>query len=323
MTRNRILLILVALLIAGGGVLVSVREPARVLPPEFEQSIETPAQSLTKVRFGPEGKTVLAGGATGTVVSVTLENSRVQRLAPATDDPLTCLAESPDGLILAGSASGRLRAWTRLEFEKTPVASPKLAVTCAAFGAERSEKRMALGLVDGRIVLKTRDEQFVRETDHRGVKTLLMAADGKTLISSGSEGLILWHDADSGAALGELKEHRSEVAALVASPEFDRLASGDWNGELRVIDVKTRKVVARAQQPEAVSGLAWRGDLLITSSWDGDLRTWKINETRLELSHEIKTGRPIYGMSVNSDASLAATVGGDSAIELWELSVSP
>ena len=182
---------------------------------------------------------------------------------------------------------------------------------------------MALGLADGRFVLKTRDEQLVRETDHRGVKCLLMTADGKTLISSGSEGLILWHDAESGTTLGELQEHRSEVAALVASPEFDRLASGDWNGELRVIDVETRKVVAKAQQPEAVSGLAWRGDLLITSSWDGYLRIWRINDTTLELSHEINTGRPIYDMNVNSDASLAATVCGDAAIEFWKLPVAP
>lgn len=324
MTRNRTLLISSGLVaVALAAVFLLIRPASRVLPPEFVRSIETSADSLSLVRFGLEGKSLVAGGATGAVIAVTLDPDRVLQLAPATDDPLTCLVESSDGLILAGAASGRLRAWTRPEWEKAPVTSPKLAVTSAAFGIERAERRIVLGLSDGRIVIASPDGEQIRETKHRGVKSLLVTSDGTTLISSGSEGLILWSDSETGSAIGEFKGHRTEVAALVLSPDATQVASGDWNGELRILDVKSRQEVARAQQPEAVCGLAWRGGQLISASWDGHLRVWNVGEKSLTLEREIDTGRPVHGLAVSPDGALAATVGGTSVVELWQIAGSP
>lgn len=322
MTRKRTLLIsagLATAMLVVAGVYVAATSASRQLPPEFARSIETPTESLTLVRFGPEGKSLLAGGATGAVVAVTLDTDRVQTLAQANDDPLTCLVEFPDGLILAGAASGHLRAWTRPELKKTPASSPKLAVTCAAFGIEQTGRRLVLGLSDGRVVITTPEGEQILATRHRGVKSLLITPDGKTLISSGSEGLVLWLDADSGSLLGEFKGHRTEVSSLVLSPDATRIASGDWNGELRILDVKTRREMVTTQQPEAVSGLAWRGERLVSASWDGRIRVWNVAAKSLDLAFEIDTGRPIHGLSVSPDGTLAATVCGESTIELWQL----
>ena len=323
MTRNRILLIGVALLVGllGAGVAFFRSQPAsRVLPPEFVRSIETSAETLTMVRFGPEGKSLLAGGATGEVVSVALEPDRVQQLAPPLDDPLTCLAESPDGLILAGAASGRLRAWERPQLKTTPVSSPKLAVTAVAFGIERSERRMVLGLSDGRIVITSPEGEQVRQTKHRGVKSLLMTSDGATLISSGSEGLILWSDSETGSLLGEFKGHRAGVASLVLSPDGTRIASGDWNGEIKVLEVRTREEVASVQQPDAVSGLVWNGERLTSASWDGWIRSWRVETGKLIDEHSFDTGAPIHSLAVSPDDSLAATAHGSASIDLWKCS---
>lgn len=322
MARYRSLLIaggLLAAIVAGAVVFWSRREPARMLPPEFVRSIEMSAESLTKVRFGPEGKSLLAGGATGEVVAVTLEPDRIQQLAPPTDDPLTCLAESPDGLILAGAASGRLRAWERPELKTTPVTSPKVAVTAAAFGIERTERRMVLGLSDGRIVIKSSDGDQVLQTKHRGVKSLLMTPDGTTLISSGSEGLILWSDSESGSPIGEFKGHRTEVASLVLSPDGTQIASGDWNGELKIVDIRTREEVASVQQSDGVSSLAWRGDRLISGGWDGWIRSWRVESGKLFDEKSFDTGAPIHGLAVNSDGSLAATAHGQTSLDLWHI----
>ena len=303
----------------GVGVVFFRSQPAsRELPPEFVRSIETSAETLTMVRFGPEGKSLLAGGATGEVVSVTLEPDRVQQLAPATDDPLTCLAESPDGLILAGAASGRLRAWERPELKTTPVSSPKLAVTAVAFGIERTERRMVLGLSDGRILITSPDGEQIQQTKHRGVKSLLMTPDGATLISSGSEGLILWSDSETGSLIGEFKGHRAEVASLVLSPDGTQIASGDWNGEIKVLDVRTRGEVASVQQPDAVSGLVWNGERLISASWDGWIRSWRLGSGKLIGDHSFDTGAPIHSLAVSPDGSLAATAHGSARVDLWK-----
>ncbi len=321
MSRYRSLLIaggLLAVLIAIAIAFLARRQPARVLPAEFVRSLETSAESLTMVRFAPDGKSLLAGGATGAVVSVELEPDRIQQLAPPTDDPLTCLAESPDGLILAGAASGRLRAWERPGLETTPVASPKLAVTAAAFGIERTERRLVFGLSDGRIVISSPDGQHVRLTKHRGIKSLLMTPDGATLISSGSEGLILWSDSESGSLIGEFKAHRAEVAALELSPDGTRIAAGDWNGHLKIIDVRTRQEVASAQQLDAVCGLAWTGERLLSASWDGWIRSWRFEAGKLVDAHGFDTGAPIYGLAVSPDGARIATVHGAGSIDLWQ-----
>jgi WD40 repeat protein len=323
MTRNRILLIGVVLLtgLLGAGFVFLKSQPAsRTLPSEFVRPIETSAGTLTMVRFGPEGKSLLAGGATGEVVSVTLEPDRVQQLAPPTDDSLTCLAESPDGLILAGAASGRLRAWERPELTPTPVSSPKLAVSAVAFGIERTERRMVLGLSDGRIVITSPEGEKIQQTKHRGVKSLLMTPDGPTLISSGSEGLILWSDAETGSLIGEFEGHRTEVASLVLSPDGTQVASGDWNGEIKVLDVRTREEVASVQQPDAVSGLVWNGERLISASWDGWIRSWRVASGKLAEDHSFDSGAPIHSLAVSPDGSLAATTHGSANIDLWQLS---
>ncbi len=322
MTRHRTLLIIAALLaglLALGVIFLNSRSTDRVLPPEFVRSIETSAKSLTLVRFGPGGTSLLAGGATGEVVALTLDPDRVQQLAPPADDPLTCLAESPDGLILAGATSGRLRAWERPELKTTPVASPKLAVTAVAFGIERAERRLVLGLNDGRIVITSPEGEQVRQTKHRGIKSLLITPDGTTLISSGSEGLVLWSDAETGSLIGEFKGHRAEVASLVLSPDGTRIASGDWNGELKVLDVRTREEVARVQQPDAVSSLAWSGERLISASWDGWIRSWRVVSGKLVDERRFDTGAPIHSLAVSPNGVLLASAHGLASVDLWKL----
>jgi WD40 repeat protein len=321
MTRHRNLLIVGGVLVAalaGAIVFLARREPPRTLPAEFVRQIETFAGSLTMVRFAPDGKSLLAGGASGEVIAVSLDPERIQQLAPATDDPLTCLAESPDGLILAGAASGRLRAWKRPQLEVTPVASPKVAVTAAAFGIERTERRLVLGLSDGRIVITSPEGEHVRKTKHRGVKSLLITPDGTTLVSSGSEGLILWSDSESGSLSGEFQGHRAETASLVLSPDGTMIASGDWDGRLKILEVRTHTEVAGLQLADAVSGLAWPGERLISASWDGMIRSWRYESGKLIDEYSFDTGAPIHSLTASPDGSLLATAHGGTDVVLWQ-----
>jgi WD40 repeat protein len=268
MTRHRNLLIVGGVLVAalaGAIVFLARREPPRTLPAEFVRQIETSAGSLTMVRFAPDGKSLLAGGASGEVIAVSLDPERIQQLAPATDDPLTCLAESPDGLILAGAASGRLRAWKRPQLEVTPVASPKVAVTAAAFGIERTERRLVLGLSDGRIVITSPEGEHVRKTKHRGVKS-----------------------------------------------------SGDWDGRLKILEVRTHTEVAGLQLADAVSGLAWPGERLISASWDGMIRSWRYESGKLIDEYSFDTGAPIHSLTASPDGSLLATAHGGTDVVLWQ-----
>ncbi len=178
---------------------------------------------------------------------------------------------------------------------------------------------MVLGLSDGRIVISSPEGEQIRQTKHRGVKSLLMTFDGATLISSGSEGLILWSDSETGSLIGEFKGHRAEVVSLVLSPDGTQVASGDWNGEIKVLDVRTREEVASVQQPDAVSSLAWRGNRLISASWDGQIRSWRVESDKLVGNHSFDTGAPIHSLAVSPDGSLAASSHGQTSLDLWKL----
>lgn len=312
------LVLLAAVVITGVAVSV-LPSSERTLPREFIRAIETPDHSLTQIRLGPDDESLLAGSASGAVFSVRLESDSVQQLAPATNDPLTCLSESPDGLVMAAAASGRLRAWTRGDWKVSPVASPQVAVTAIAFGIEGTKRRILLGLNDGRIVVRSSDGDRIRETSQRSIHSLVVLPDGSTLIAAGSDGTIAWLDTDSVRVIGTFRGHRTAVSSLALSPDATQVASGDWDGSIRVLDVGSRKEQAIGKQPEGVSSLAWRDSGLISAGWDGHIRSWSVQKDSLQLTRDIDTGRPIHQLTVSRDGERAASVSGSSLIELWDL----
>lgn len=313
---------IVAVLAALGGVVAALILTRPSPPDEFIESLSTPAGSLTKLVVSPDGRHVAAGSAEGRVVLLNLIARRTELLDADGSAPLTMLTFASDGLLLSGDRTGKLRAWQSPDFsavEFDEALQTRVAITCSEFRRVAGSLEIILGLGDGRIVSIGQAKSEIRESGHRGLRTMLLADQGTRLITAGSEGRIRWHRLEDNVLLHTAAGHDTEIAALVSSPDGDRFASADWNGDIRVWDAESRKVVVKLTQPDAVSALIWTGDRIVTGSWDGYIRVWEVTDSTAEVVAEIDTRQPIHDLAVEPPGDRILTVSNDDAIDVWRL----
>lgn len=314
--RIAIPVVVCAAAVAGGLALRGGRD----LPSEFERSVSSAASGLTRVLISEDGKTLFAAGGDGSVVQWTLPGkSSGELLIPGGSKPVTFLSLSPDDLLMAGDLSGRLRVWKLPSVKPIKVDSPSVPATCVVFRETSGNQQMLLGMADGRMV--TIDDEGVtpRESGHRGVKAMTLDATGKRLISGGSEGTLIWYDLDAQSQVAGVEAHLTEIATIVLSTAKDSVISSDWDGHVKVTSVKDQKPVAEFSQADAVSALVERDGVIVTGSWDGFVRVWRLTGDSADLITEFDTGAPVFGLAVTADGKSAATVSGSGEVEFWKL----
>ncbi len=309
-------LVIVALIVGAAAWWWTTR---RTLPPEFSRRLTVSVQRLTEIRYALDDRLLVLGSATGSVLSLDLASERLQVLEPSSRQPIVALSVSPDHALVASGLNGELRAWQMPDFKAMSLQSPEMPVTAMVF-RKTNELSVLFGLADGRIATALpRKKLTLRKSGHRGIKAMTLQPGSDVLVSAGTEGKLVWYDLKADSQLGSVTEHRTEVPCLAWSPDGKWLVSGDWNGQLRVWDPAKREVVARAEQPDAVVGLAWRDQRLITGSWDGRIRVWNCDGQKLQLDRTINTGLPIHALTVSVDGAQAATVSNSADVEFWNV----
>lgn len=301
------------------GTVVALRG-GRELPDEFERSISSAATGLTRIQFDETRQTLFAAGGDGSVVRwKPAEKDSGEVLSPAGSVPVSVLGISPDGLLLAGDLSGRLRVWELPSLKPFKIQSPAVPATCVVFREKAGKKQIILGMAEGRIVTVDDDGVTPRESGHLGVKALTFNQDKTILISGGSEGDLIWYHMEDGQRLARQKAHQAEISAVVLSGNGENVISADWNGQVQVTSAKSREIIATFSQADAVSTLAVRGGAIITGSWDGRIRVWEIDGTSGTLKSEFDTGAAILGLDIIADGKSAVTVCGTGDVEFWKL----
>lgn len=307
----------VALLLLSGGVWVWVSR--RALPPEFVARLASPVLRLNSLRRTVDGQSLIAGSAEGAVVVWDWNTRQPRVLEPSSTQPIVALAEADDGLLIATGLQGQLRGWQLPEFESIKLKSPEVPVTAIAFRHRVKERTLLFGLADGRIATSFGGQLTLRRSGHRGIKGLLLNKEQDVLVSVGTEGKLIWFDLKSSKPLATISAHRTEVSALLPNSDQTQFVTADWNGRLCGWDAALRTLVWEVQQSDAVSGLVWLGDRLVSGSWDGRLRVWSLKSIPPEVEVTIDTGRPILGLVVVSGDGLIATVSGSRDVEVWKV----
>jgi WD40 repeat protein len=187
-----------------------------------------------------------------------------------------------------------------------------------AFRPKSKSLDFVIGSRDGSLIFLESKEAKQIKPDHRGaVKQLAYTPDGRSLITAGADGKLIWREAASRKIVEAIQAHEAEISRLVLSSDGKQLITGDWNGRIKLWDTTTRKTLQLLEQPEAVSGLGWLPSHIVSGSWDGSLRLW--NASTGQLLRTIPTGQPIHDLSVDPRTNRVATVCLDRWVRLWEL----
>ncbi len=318
---SRPLLIVGASVLSVSGVAAAIwisssRGPAADTP---TQKLVSPCGPLSCVLYGPVGKDLAAGAPSGDVVVWGLPSDEPEVLKQVSRAPITTLAMSSAGLLLAGTTERSLVGWQLSGTKKDTLKVPKFPAPVSASAVHPMRFDVAVGLSDGSIYVFA-ENQKPRRIDSRhagGVKSICYHPDGDHFVTAGTDGRLIWRNADSLRIQNAIRSHSNEVCGLTFSDDGQLLASGDYDGRIIVRAAATTEQRFRLRQPDAVSGMAIVGSRLITGSWDGWIRIWSL-ETK-SIVEDINTGRAIHGMTLDSERTTIATVHNTNEVLVWNL----
>jgi RNA polymerase sigma factor (sigma-70 family) len=239
------------------------------------------------------------------------------------DEPLVVVWD-----LAAGKETARFKTGRPTGIAGEPSVHPAAAV---------SDTTLAIGLDDGSASLwdlatgkkRTLDTNHVApgakqyagtnvEWQYVATVGVAFAPDGKTLATSGRDGLVKLWDVASGRQLHTLERHCSWPEALAWSREGRTVASASRDGLIRLWDAATGKDIC--PQPGHLQGvfravLSPDGKTAVTASWDSTVRWW---DTATGRELRVVSG-DVYDLSVSPDGRTVLASGRDKRLRTWDL----
>lgn len=218
-------------------------------------------------------------------------------------DRVSCIAISPEAdWVASGSFDGRVLLWRADGGQlfggmALPLGTNGRSVEATALAVAPTQQILAIGGGDGAIRLWKADT-WQPSTVCRGhtkqVAALAFDQTGDRLISCSFDGSVLLVRTADGSIERRVGELDTLCRSAALSPDGKVLAIGADDGAIYMFDSASdallRKIDAHS---EPVAGLAFTnaGDHLVSGSWDGSVRWWKVNSGARNAEHTRHNGK--------------------------------
>jgi WD40 repeat protein len=198
------------------------------------------------VAFSPDSKRVATAGADRTIRVFEVESGKPLAQIEDHADWIFAIAFSPDGKRLASASRDKTCKVFDLEKKESLVTFPGHAQPVYTIAFAPDGKSVASGGEDSRIRIwnPDNDGRQVRDIGGLGgtVFRLRYAPDGQTLIACSADKTV--HVLKStGASLRKLQGHQDWIYALAVSRDGKSLASGSWDGDVRLWSLADGKLL--------------------------------------------------------------------------------
>lgn len=203
--------------------------------------------------------------------------------------PVTALAFSPDGTLLATSGYHEVLLWNvesgTLVRRIQNVAERTYSV---AFSADGSRLAIATG-TPGQIgevkIFQTADGQLLGDlvTVEDAMFCVTFSPDGNRLAACGADRSIRLFDAANGAEQRLIEDHADWVSSIAWSPDGSKLVSASRDKTCKVFDANTGDALTTFNgHGEVVSGAAFLadGNSIISGGRDKQLRVWQTADAK-------------------------------------------
>jgi WD40 repeat protein len=157
--------------------------------------------------------------------------------------------------------------------------------------------------------------------EHRGsINAAALSRDGRTLVTGTSQGEAWLWDVAAGRQRGEPLEHPGPVRAVALSPDGKTALTGcAGDGDLRLWDVKTGRVVRVAAHAAQITAVAFRrdGKALASGSGDRTARLWDFT-TGEPISAPLRHDAPVTAVAFRPDGKFLLTAAADGTLRRWD-----
>lgn len=196
------------------------------------------SDSVFAVTFSPDSKLVAAAGADRAIRIWEVETGKQLALIEDHADWILDLAFSPDGKRLASASRDKTSKVFDVEKKESLVTFPGHAQTVYAVAFSPDGKLVASGGEDNQIRLWKPDDDGKQARQIGGfggpVFHIQYTPDGKNLAACASDKNIKIIDPSNGSTKQTLSGHNDWVYAFAIDKEGKTLASGSWDGEVRL-----------------------------------------------------------------------------------------
>ncbi|HET6975243.1 MAG TPA: WD40 repeat domain-containing protein [Pyrinomonadaceae bacterium] len=247
--------------------------------------------AIRTVACSPFGDEVAFGGDERRMYRWTFD-SRRPRVVGTTDGPISSVAYSPNGVLLASANEGAdqksssirfwdLRSGEMVDLGECGERSPKLAFSpggksLACASAEETGVLRVWNLQTG--------QMRVLKSGAGGCSSISFSPDGKWIAAADSvrsnPAIRLW-DLETGTAR-VIGSSRRQITSVAFSPDGKSVASGSWDETLCLWNVQTGEARVVGKNCSCICCLAFSpaGDKIATCSLDGGVRVWNLATMR-------------------------------------------
>jgi WD40 repeat protein/predicted Ser/Thr protein kinase len=278
-------------------------------------------EGIWALTFSPDGTRLASAGDDRTACLWDAATGALLATCRGHTSKVLSVAFSPDGArLVTASADGTVRQWKAGTGRKVE----------APYDRHSGEVAAAVYSPDGQWVASAGSDRTVRvwrATDRQDVAVLhghtgavirvAFTADGRRLASLSSDlrtlgwrgdGTVRVWDVNPRATLPVLRGHTNYVYPVAYSPDGRWIASGDWDGAVRLWDAATGEPCATLPHPGVVRTLAFGPDgRWLVTACDGDdrLRLWDVATGRVR--KEVRgPGTSVRVLAVSPDGARVA-----------------